>query len=348
MSASIALRFGVGASGRVLRSSAAMPRAWPLMLLLAGVIGAALPVMGLGPRAYEQRQALQQSGDALSRQREAARARLEATTQHLERLQAELVALPRAPAVADPPDALLTHRLALVHGVHLERLKTGARQGGPGLPVVTAPAEAAAAWTLQVRGSYRSLLAYLAALEQTGPAWSLKELQLSAGRPNAHRLGLVLEPLPASPWISPQAPRLLNYRMMGDPLGLPPERLWARSEVPVLTSQSQPRIEPPPVDPLADLPQVWRPEFERLRGPLESLALKDFFLAGTLRQGRVWVALMRAGSMVHAVAVGDYIGPDLGRVQSVDETGLELREIRRDPSGRWAEQVRRWPVGGAP
>lgn len=348
MSASSALRFGVGASGRVMRSSAATPRAWPLMLLLAGVIGAALPVIGLGPQAYEQRQASRQASDALRGQRDAARARLEVGTQNLERLKAELAALPGAEAVVDPPDALLTHRLALEHAVRLERLNAGPQRGKSGSPAAVAPNEAATPWTLQVRGSYRSLLAYLSALEQTGPAWSLKRLQISAGQPNAHRLSLVLEPLPPSRWTSPQAPRMMTYRMVGDPFGLPTERLWARSEVPAVLLQSQPRTELPPADPLADLPQVWRAEFERPRGPLESLALKDFFLTGTLKQGRVWVALLRAGSAVHTVAVGDYVGPDLGRVQSVDESGLELREIRRDPSGRWVEQVRRWPVGGSP
>jgi Tfp pilus assembly protein PilP len=46
--------------------------------------------------------------------------------------------------------------------------------------------------------------------------------------------------------------------------------------------------------------------------------------------------------------VGDYLGPDHGRVQAVDQDGLDLRELKRDAQGHWTEQMRRWRVGAAP
>lgn len=343
------LALHLGGRATVLRASVQRPRLWLLMVILAGLVGAALPLVWLGQPAQEETQALERTGASLRGERDRARARLDASAREIERIETELTELPQAEPNGAPADALLPHRLAVHHGLHLERLKTASSEGGPMPRAASAPAERPAPLTLQVRGSYRSLLAYLAALEQTGPAWSIRQLQLSAGRPYAHRMSLVLEPVPPSPWTVPQPSQMLVLGTISDPLGLPLETLWARADPPPPAPRNTAPVEPsPPQDPLAGLPPAWRSEFERQRGPLESLALQELFLTGTLKRGQAWLALMRVGSVVHTVAVGDYIGPDLGRVQAVDETGLELREIRRDPSGRWVEQLRRWPLGVLP
>lgn len=96
------------------------------------------------------------------------------------------------------------------------------------------------------------------------------------------------------------------------------------------------------------MPEHWQAELRRVRQPLEAHALKELFLTGTLRQGQAWFALVRAGAVVHALGVNDYVGLDLGRVRAIDEEGLDLREIRRDESGRWAEHLLRWRVGASP
>jgi Tfp pilus assembly protein PilP len=96
------------------------------------------------------------------------------------------------------------------------------------------------------------------------------------------------------------------------------------------------------------MPSHWQAELKRERQPLEAHALRDLFLTGTLRQGLNWFALVRVGGIVHTLQVGDYVGPDLGLVRSVDEEGLDLREIGRDPSGQWVELPRRWRVGVSP
>ena len=106
-------------------------------------------------------------------------------------------------------------------------------------------------------------------------------------------------------------------------------------------AQAEP-VGPPP------MPSHWQAELKRERQPLEAHALRDLFLTGTLRQGLNWFALVRVGGIVHTLRVGDYVGPDLGLVRSVDEEGLDLREIGRDPSGQWVELPRRWRVGVSP
>lgn len=362
-----ALKWRIGAWRSVHRSPVRRPRLWPLLLFLSGLMGAAAPLVWLGMPAYEEQQALRLSLESVKREREAARARLELSSDRLNRLQAQVTSLPQVEPVGEAADALMPQQLALAHALHLEQFRWVSREGGSAPRAAGASSATPDHWVVQVRGPYRSLLAYLSALEQSGPAWSLKQLQLTAGRSGKHRLRVMLVPLPSSRWTSARSVPTAMSTRMGDPFGLPVEPMVSRPQAPegsgsmalepasappaVRTSAptGSPQPEPPPPrDPWADLPQAWRMELERERAPLESLPLTQFFFAGTLRQGQTWRALMRVGSVVHSVAVGDYLGPDLGRVQSVTETGLELREIRRDASGRWIEQLRRWPVGGSP
>jgi len=58
--------------------------------------------------------------------------------------------------------------------------------------------------------------------------------------------------------------------------------------------------------------------------------------------------MLRLEQRVHVLRAGDYLGPELGRVRRIDEQGLWLRELVRDASGRWSEQLRHWRVGQTP
>ena len=122
----------------------------------------------------------------------------------------------------------------------------------------------------------------------------------------------------------------------------PPPKSSAEPPAAALAQAPVEPVGPPP------MPLHWQAELKRERQPLEAYALRDLFFAGTLRQGPSWLALVRAGGLIHTLRVGDYVGPDLGLVRSVDEEGLELREIGRDATGQWAESLRRWRVGVSP
>lgn len=314
-------------------------------LWMLALVGFMVPLIGLGRQGPAQWQSLQASTALQRFERDALRLRLAQAQQGVAAMQAQVDAWPQLDQVPAPPDALALHRLALEHGLRIERLKPGPSEAQSTAAGVAATA--ARPWTLQVRGSYPALLAYLEALAQTGPAWRLQQLQWSAGGRELHRLQLLLEALPPSRWMLVES--MVAARLDApDPFGLPSEERVPRP--PITADEAlQARSGPPlSADPLADFPQNWRSELERSRGPLEAIALKEAALTGTVRQGQVWLALVRVGSLIHTLAVGDYIGPDLGRVITIDETGLELREIRRDAQGRWQEQLRSWPVGGMP
>ncbi|PRA30862.1 pilus assembly protein PilP [Pseudomonas poae] len=82
------------------------------------------------------------------------------------------------------------------------------------------------------------------------------------------------------------------------------------------------------------------PNLARARGALENLAVDQFEMVGTLSRGLQTFALLRAASEVHRLAVGDYLGPDHGRVTAIHDGHVELVELFPDKQGAWLERPR--------
>ncbi|KRP64636.1 pilus assembly protein PilP [Pseudomonas orientalis] len=82
------------------------------------------------------------------------------------------------------------------------------------------------------------------------------------------------------------------------------------------------------------------PDLTRPRGLLEGIAIDQFDMVGTLSGGGRSFALLRAGSTVHRLAVGDYLGPDHGQVTSIQDRYVELVERFPDEQGLWLERPR--------
>ena len=85
------------------------------------------------------------------------------------------------------------------------------------------------------------------------------------------------------------------------------------------------------------------PELQRTRSALEELPREHLRFVGQISQTGIQQALLRSaqakGSASHApvyrVSVGDYVGQDYGRVQSIAADQLTLRELVRDANGIW-------------
>lgn len=82
------------------------------------------------------------------------------------------------------------------------------------------------------------------------------------------------------------------------------------------------------------------PDLSRPRGVLEGLAVEQFEMVGTLSRGVQVFALLRAASKVHRLAVGDYLGPNHGRVTAIRERCIELVELFPDGQGAWLQRPR--------
>ncbi|MFK7863694.1 MAG: pilus assembly protein PilP [Pseudohongiellaceae bacterium] len=82
-----------------------------------------------------------------------------------------------------------------------------------------------------------------------------------------------------------------------------------------------------------------QPDFDRVQEPLESQSLSELTMVGMLFRQGVYEALIEdAFNEVHRVGVGSFLGRNYGRVQSISETQLSLREIVPSGNGGWVER----------
>lgn len=79
---------------------------------------------------------------------------------------------------------------------------------------------------------------------------------------------------------------------------------------------------------------------ERRPEELENFELDSLRMVGTLEDADVLWGIIRDGAgTVHRVQVGNYLGRNYGRITSIYEDRIELREIVRDPNqGHWEER----------
>ncbi len=65
----------------------------------------------------------------------------------------------------------------------------------------------------------------------------------------------------------------------------------------------------------------------RLKEALEAYSLKDLRLVGVLEKGRRSAMVLAPDGVVHLVNVGNYMGEDNGKVLTITDEALTLREI---------------------
>ncbi len=81
------------------------------------------------------------------------------------------------------------------------------------------------------------------------------------------------------------------------------------------------------------------PELARRKEALESYPLDSMAMVGSLIQVGKPVALVRVDNLLYQVRVGNYLGLNYGRITSVSETEIALREIVQDAAGEWIERT---------
>jgi len=104
-----------------------------------------------------------------------------------------------------------------------------------------------------------------------------------------------------------------------------------------LTDPFKPRkIEPPKT---AATPGSLQPDFSRRREPLEAYPLENLKMVGTLQQKKDIFALIRTpDSNLFRVKTGNYMGQNFGRIGTISESNIKLKEIVQDSTGSWEEK----------
>lgn len=80
-------------------------------------------------------------------------------------------------------------------------------------------------------------------------------------------------------------------------------------------------------------------EINRRKEPLEAYPLDSMTMVGSVvKQGHPY-ALLRVDSLLYQVKIGDYLGQNYGKITTINETDVSLREIVQDAAGEWTERV---------
>ncbi|WP_348749181.1 pilus assembly protein PilP [Pseudomonas rhodesiae] len=301
---------------------------WPLpgKLLLGCALGGLVLAMGeliqLGP-AREQLHKAQAHEVALQRQlaeKAALASELEERSRQLQLKQAQVEGL--LPLLTDGPQmpGLLEDiaRLALANGLVIESVVPQDEQ--------LRPLYAEQPVQVGVTGAYHDLASFVSALADLSRFTTVHEMRLQAdGR--LVRLDLqarIYRRVQPSPVMDDAASSPMRHsRVVYHAAGLRDPFRPLNLQIEHVAMQRAPGPDP-----------------ARPRGPLEGLALDRFEMVGTLSRGAQTFALLRVASTVHRLAIGDYLGPDYGRVTAIHDSHIELVELFPDKQGAWLERPR--------
>jgi type IV pilus assembly protein PilP len=81
------------------------------------------------------------------------------------------------------------------------------------------------------------------------------------------------------------------------------------------------------------------PELARRKEPLEAFPLDTMALVGSILKEGQPVALIKVGSLLYQVKMGNYLGLSYGKVIKITETEVALREVVQDAVGEWIERI---------
>ena len=82
-----------------------------------------------------------------------------------------------------------------------------------------------------------------------------------------------------------------------------------------------------------------QPDLDRPRQPLEDFPLDALRLVGTMKKpGKPLRAVVKdPKGTLHTIQVGDRIGQNFGKVLTLSEDGVEIKELLQDAGGEWIE-----------
>ncbi|MBC3920693.1 pilus assembly protein PilP [Undibacterium sp. CY18W] len=81
-----------------------------------------------------------------------------------------------------------------------------------------------------------------------------------------------------------------------------------------------------------------KPDMERRREALEAFPMDSLKMVGTIEKNKVVYALIQADKTVYQVKAGGYVGQNFGKITSIDDDAINIKEIVQDAAGDWVER----------
>lgn len=74
---------------------------------------------------------------------------------------------------------------------------------------------------------------------------------------------------------------------------------------------------------------------------LEKFSIASLVMVGTLsKEDSIWALIKDSEGGVHRVQIGDYMGTNFGKVESIDDARIDITEIISDGQGGWLRRPR--------
>jgi type IV pilus assembly protein PilOP len=190
---------------------------------------------------------------------------------------------------------------------------------------------------LQLHGGWPAWMRWWTQLPEVAPLATLSRLELRAQPHGGWRAQVALHVLQRLP--APTASGTSDWQLAGLP-SLPADEV---NHVDPVDARAWQQAQRQHAQKHPSYARWIAPELQRPRTPLEALPRERLRYVGQISQAGVQQALLRAseasGVAMHApiyrVSVGDYVGQDFGRVQTIAPDQLILRELVRDAHGVW-------------
>ncbi|NQY27392.1 MAG: pilus assembly protein PilP [Piscirickettsiaceae bacterium] len=80
------------------------------------------------------------------------------------------------------------------------------------------------------------------------------------------------------------------------------------------------------------------PEKHRRKEALESYSLSELQLVGTLERKGIWALIRSSDGVVHRVQIGNYLGKNYGKILTITDIKVTLKEIVTEPRGGYIER----------
>jgi len=73
---------------------------------------------------------------------------------------------------------------------------------------------------------------------------------------------------------------------------------------------------------------------------LEYFELDSLRMVGTLEEsGKLWGIIRDQDGLIYKISNGNYLGRNFGKVETITDSEIKLREIIQGPNGKWAERA---------
>ena len=82
-----------------------------------------------------------------------------------------------------------------------------------------------------------------------------------------------------------------------------------------------------------------KPDLDRRKEPLESFPLESLKMIGLLQREKLKHAIVRAGTAVYQVKIGNYMGQNFGIITDIKENEVQIKELVQDAGGDWVERT---------